>query len=423
MESYKKFFRGTIDLRNKNIFGGWVTTFGESCKVVIIQNNTEISSVTPTINRTDLEGRHDMPLGFTIEMPSNVSADEIISGSVRFMCKIKDCMYTLKIWDPVFNALKFDSVDFGKIETWKRFTHANSHKITTFNNTPHRGFQSESNDKSISMGKNGFLFLKSGTNNAAEIYLDSHKVDIQAWTKIIESRSQFCAKQGVQFLQIMIPEKSSVLFEYCPFSSQNGSKAYTSLTNSLKSLNIPHLDLLQALTFHLQSKPTFLITDSHLSTFGAAICTKEILNALNCPEILAEKTYQLIERTGDLGARYFLSDNKEELEERIIEFKVKDKPMNPKVIDSHDPEHGHIGIKRVFLNENAPIQKRVVCFGNSFFERGGASSGLSWWLARHFAEFHFIWSPLLDKEYINDTKPHIVLCQTIERFLVRTPEV
>ena len=48
--------------------------------------------------------------------------------------------------------------------------------------------------------------------------------------------------------------------------------------------------------------------------------------------------------------------------------------------------------------------------------------GLSWWFARIFAEFHFVWDPRMDAEYVAAEKPDWVICQTVERFLPSVPE-
>ena len=81
----------------------------------------------------------------------------------------------------------------------------------------------------------------------------------------------------------------------------------------------------------------------------------------------------------------------------------------------------HIGAKIAWRHRSAPLNLKVICFGNSFFERGGSPSGLSWWFKRLFSEFHFVWSPFVDNDYVRNEQPDIVVCQTIERFLMLIP--
>ncbi|MDE2179212.1 MAG: hypothetical protein KGJ50_13090, partial [Xanthomonadaceae bacterium] len=82
----------------------------------------------------------------------------------------------------------------------------------------------------------------------------------------------------------------------------------------------------------------------------------------------------------------------------------------------------HIGTRYAWRNELAPIDLKVVAFGNSFFERGGTARSITWWFQRAFREFHFLWSPELNMDYVRMIKPDIVVCQTIERFLGRLPD-
>lgn len=96
---------------------------------------------------------------------------------------------------------------------------------------------------------------------------------------------------------------------------------------------------------------------------------------------------------------------------------------SPELVESFDPEQGrHIGIMRKWKNKNAPFKYKVIAFGNSFFERGTESTGLSWWFSRLFSEFHFHWNPECDWQLIDSEKPDVVICQTIERFLPRLPK-
>jgi hypothetical protein len=82
---------------------------------------------------------------------------------------------------------------------------------------------------------------------------------------------------------------------------------------------------------------------------------------------------------------------------------------------------GHIGRRLVWKNPGAPYRKRVLAFGNSFFERGEVPTTLSWWVARYFQEFHFIWDSVVNVDYVERMKPDVLICQTNERFLPVVP--
>ena len=64
-----------------------------------------------------------------------------------------------------------------------------------------------------------------------------------------------------------------------------------------------------------------------------------------------------------------------------------------KVQDVSSP--GYNGIEQVFMNPTAPVKKKIMVLGNSFFERV-PSWGLSPFFTALFQEFYFIWSPGID---------------------------
>jgi hypothetical protein len=93
-----------------------------------------------------------------------------------------------------------------------------------------------------------------------------------------------------------------------------------------------------------------------------------------------------------------------------------------RLVVQENPAEGHLGTRLVWQNLAAPFDVKVVAFANSFFERGGNARALSWWCSRAFREFHFIWTPDLDMDYVRAAAPDWVICQTIERFLLRPPQ-
>jgi hypothetical protein len=46
---------------------------------------------------------------------------------------------------------------------------------------------------------------------------------------------------------------------------------------------------------------------------------------------------------------------------------------------------------------------------------------MSFWFARWFEKYHFIWSPAIDWAYVEAQGADIVIGQTIERFLDQVP--
>jgi hypothetical protein len=139
---------------------------------------------------------------------------------------------------------------------------------------------------------------------------------------------------------------------------------------------------------------------------------------LSCAEPTLEFENRLLR--GDLAGRF--PGDQRELVRLATRTSFVGRSSLPVLVDSVDPSSGHKGIRRVWRNAAAPFPHRVVAMANSFFERGEASTQLSWWFALLFAEFHFYWNPELDEDYVAKVSPDIVVCQTIERFLRSVPE-
>jgi hypothetical protein len=85
------------------------------------------------------------------------------------------------------------------------------------------------------------------------------------------------------------------------------------------------------------------------------------------------------------------------------------------------PPGGYVGKSYVFRNELAPIRKKVILFGNSFFDNHVFQGSVSYWMAAWFEEYHFVFKPEMDIGYIEAEEPDVVICQTIERFLELVP--
>jgi hypothetical protein len=85
---------------------------------------------------------------------------------------------------------------------------------------------------------------------------------------------------------------------------------------------------------------------------------------------------------------------------------------------------GHIGTIRVFHCDDAPDERTMVVFGDSYSFGDDTYQGLSWFLAQVFREVHFIWAPFgWDPDYLDSVGAELVVCQTAERFVGRVPKL
>ncbi|WP_155642337.1 hypothetical protein [Pseudomonas alabamensis] len=279
-----------------------------------------------------------------------------------------------------------------------------------------------SSDGAAVIGAGGNIFLKGGSNNVEGMYLDEFNIDTEGWVELLNRRKKTSNALDVSFIQMFIPEKSSVNYWNVPFKATKGSPAFNKLLQQIKqdellpAITLSHLEYLPD-EIHCES--IFRSFDTHLSTYGAKLIVDKFFEKFFFKGLLY-RTGEVCfgEAHGDIGSR-FLDDG------QVIEkpplysslYDVSGNLLEPSLIYSYDSPKGNIGLQRAWKCSDAPIQKRVLCFGGSSFERGQVSSTLSWWFSRLFKEFHFCWSPEYLPNLVNQVRPDLVVCQSIERFL------
>lgn len=286
---------------------------------------------------------------------------------------------------------------------------------------PALGFGLISDDGDVICGRNGHLFLGEGSNRVQALYsLDPGDLP-RRWTDLFAQRAQRLAARGIRYLQIVLPEKSTALPWFSPFDSEGGSPLLRAVIASAGRLDSSNFRLVSPTfgTDPWQAQAAFQLRDSHLSTAGAMQVVETLLEALGLAGHAPE--YELDTRLmkGDLAGRF--PGDQRELVPLVRKVRFRGRISTPELVEQVDPEQGHRGIRRVWRNANAPFPHRVVAMANSFFERGGASTQLSWWCAHLFAEFHFCWDPEIDEDYLAKVSPDWVIGQTIERFLRMVP--
>jgi hypothetical protein len=181
---------------------------------------------------------------------------------------------------------------------------------------------------------------------------------------------------------------------------------------------------------------SFLASDSHLSDRGCAILFRGLIQHLgrlsNSAATIVAAGLTLLNRddlfelerivSGDLTRRLFGVPLFESVE-TVSRWLSSGIGSTAVLISETKVAIGHYGEKRRWRNPGAPIQLKVLTFGNSFFERGDSPSGLSYWGKLLFSDFEFIWAGDLDLDYIEKAQPDLVICQTVERFLRIVPRV
>ena len=280
-----------------------------------------------------------------------------------------------------------------------------------------------SSDGSTTLGRDGYLFIVGGTNDVAGLgRLDPASPMVQGtadrWHQLIARRDALSG--GRRFLQVIMPEKSSVLPELLDFDMAMPTPMLCELEKRLGVTRCDSSVCVSARHILSRSKTSqvFRRIDSHLTPYGSFVVFREIIERLGLGSI--EQPPFTIEEvnTGDLAVRFL----GREIYETISTAAVPDFVRSRRHVSQHVPAGGgHIGRFHVWENDAAPIRKTAVAFGNSFMDGDASQSSLSYWLAGWFKEFHFIFSPDMDQAYVERVDPDVVICQTIERFLLHLP--
>jgi len=286
-----------------------------------------------------------------------------------------------------------------------------------------------STNKTVAVGRDGHLFLVGGSNGLIDQFnldINDPKVDqfTTEWKNLISKREKNIRERGINFLQIIIPEKISVLSDLFPVTIKSPTPYLISMKKKIeedKELRTKVYDAYDTLHNSEFRLETYRKLDSHMTAKGNQIVFQKILEMIGVIEKIDFPLNRRLFHAGDMsmhfpGIRIGAYDDLPDTEP----FKQREEKME--LVESYfPPDGGHMGRKRVWKNEGATIPLKVVVFGNSFFEMGTQAISLSWWFARWFKEFHFLWEADLDYDYVDRVKPDLVVCQTIERFLVRVP--
>lgn len=430
-----------VDL-DKSAITGWVfdqqVTPKESLIVKCKLNGQDIGFARPKGTRQDLFERvsESDNLIFRIQLSNQISAEDLLSQRAVIVVESGPDTQVLSLTSTLTTRLvQIGDASFQPRKLAQISDSSSESTIPHSVNGAKRGLLSsvllpigmESADKSARIGGNGHLFLTGGTNGVEALYAQS-KTDAlrelhDEWISIFEARQKEASNRGIRYLQCVIPEKLTVLSKFAPFPISGP----TTLLAELESSSIKngyYISGIKAFENWNKTDDPFLKSDSHLSSMGAQAMFAEIVGQFN-PALKALVESIKIDQSrfdmGDLSRRFFnlpiYCEHIEPDESQILDF-TKQLTQTKK----HISVTKHIGSWFAWHNAAPSDPRRVVVFGNSFFGPGNLTRELSWWGKLFFSEFHFIWTPNVDWDIVNQLKPDIVIGQTIERFLTILPE-
>jgi hypothetical protein len=270
------------------------------------------------------------------------------------------------------------------------------------------------------VGREGWLFLCSGSNSVVEQFAGAPLEEgwLEGWHAALQLRAREVAAVGAQMAFLVVPDKLAVYEPFYPEPIVRVGPRPVELL--MRESEVPVLYPLQALQEAAAHTPVFLRTDTHLTLRGNQVLY-ESLGELIAPagavslSDLEPTTYLT---SGDLGHRY---------DPQIVEVVSNaGSLLDARVVEDNSDEMqdvgGHIGTRRVFVNDRAADPRTVVLFGDSFGFGTASYQGLSWFLAQGFREVHFVWVPFgWDPAYARRVRAQVVVFEGAERFLTRVP--
>lgn len=276
-------------------------------------------------------------------------------------------------------------------------------------------------DEIAIVGRDGWLFLCGGSNANLGQYVGAVQMEpawLDEWHAVIERREAALRELGAATALLVVPDKLAVYEEHYPEDlTRVGPRPIERL---LEAGRLPIAYPLRELRAAAEHEPVYLRTDTHLTFRGNEILFESVREALGVAEPLdlADVPVRSYLSAGDLGSKFAPA---------VVEVITSASTLGrARIVEDNRDEiaavDGHIGTRRVFLNDTAPDRRVAVLYGDSFGNGVEWYQGLSWFMAQVFRETHFVWVPFgWDPDYARRIGAEVVLVQGAERFVARVP--
>jgi len=275
----------------------------------------------------------------------------------------------------------------------------------------------------VLIGKNGWLFLSRETDRRDEKeYFRAIRPftnsELKHWNHILEQRRLWLERRGIQYLFVIVPNKSTIYPEFMPDNIrqvQDRSRQDQLLDYTRVHSKVSILDLRSVLKKAKEQYPVFHKTDSHWNDFGAYVAYTEIMKYVNIyhkdetPMPLSRFEIRIKNWVGgDLAGA--LSLEKEVLREDILKM-VPQTPFQARTVFREDISQYITRSVSASPTGKLPLAMMV---HDSFIHE------LRPFLAEHFSRMVFIWDWGLNiyPRFIRAEKPWIVIEEMNERYLL-----
>lgn len=291
---------------------------------------------------------------------------------------------------------------------------------------------SVSPDGSAVVGRGGHLFIRGGSNSLIDRYRIPQTEDqraalereVEGWREVVERRRSEVVDLGMRFLQTFVPDKSTML--------ASGVDGLGPVTPALRLLE-ERLEgeawfvsareaLARGAALRTGVSENWLQLDSHTKPRGAWRLSSALVGAFGDASFMAETEFEgrASSYVGDLGRRFFGHPIPERIETPSGRW-LEQAERRRELVDRFAPSSGHAGRMMHWRSPNAPVDGKVLVFGNSFFGAGDIPISCNFWVSRAFREHKFVWSADMDLDLVKAEAPDLVICQTVERFMGKVP--
>jgi hypothetical protein len=275
----------------------------------------------------------------------------------------------------------------------------------------------------VTVGKGGWLFMAEETPQRNETdYFRSVSLfgreELENWTRILEARRTWLSARGIEYLFVVVPNKSTIYPEFMPDYIHRVRKV-SRLDQLMDSLSLHSkvkiLDLRPSLLAAREVYPVYYKTDSHWNDFGAYTAYREIIRYIHDfyadekPMPLSDFEIRRLNRAGgDLAQTMALEKNL--LRENSVEM-IPEIPFYARTV-SRVNLSAYV-TKSISRCRTGKLPGAMVVHDSFIHE-------LRPFLAQHFSSMVFIWDWGLNiyPEIIRRQKPWLVIEEMAERYLL-----
>jgi SAM-dependent methyltransferase len=268
-------------------------------------------------------------------------------------------------------------------------------------------------------GNDDWLYLYKGSNDYYKAYLETATAAEELsknWEESINGFLHLFKSKSIKFAPVIVPNKASIIPEYYPlYLKEAVTPRLKLLRQNMGDVIYCPIDELRSSLFNAMA---FRRLDTHMTEYGNLYFVSGILKRLGVNIKSLHLPVDLVYRdhSGDLGSRYNTV-----LAEKVARFKFTG-VSDVKVHDIAQPISANTGLVYESRCIDAPINAKLIVFGNSFFDRPNGWS-MAPYFCRIFRIVRFYWESGVYEKYIDEFKPDFAIFQTCERFLSTPPRI